>query len=143
MEETITMRFPSSYKWLNMIDLICSEVTCEMGFSHSSLNEISISVIEACTNALEHGNKSATGTSVKAVFHRKQDQLVVEVFDTGEGFDYKEYLQHIPDPSDIHNPRGRGIYIMKEMMDSLAFEKLPDRGMKVTLIKNVDEVDEK
>jgi serine/threonine-protein kinase RsbW len=142
MNETITMRFPSSYQWLNMIDLICGEVTIEMGFSPSALNEISISVIEACTNALEHGNKSAKGTSVKAVFHRNPDQLIVEVFDTGEGFDFTDYLQHIPDPSDIHNHRGRGIYIMKEMMDSLGFEKLPDRGMKVTLIKYVEDVGE-
>ncbi|MCK4539422.1 MAG: ATP-binding protein [Candidatus Krumholzibacteria bacterium] len=141
MNETIIMQFPSSYQWLNMIDLICGEVTSEMGFSHSALNEISISVIEACTNALEHGNKSVEGTLVSVIFHRKQDQMVVEVFDSGEGFDYEDYLQHIPDPSDIHHQRGRGIYIMKAMMDSLIFEKLPDRGMKVTLIKNVDDVE--
>lgn len=138
MGESITMKFPSSYQWLNMVDLVCGEVTSEMGFSHSALNEISISVIEACTNALEHGNKSNTELDVRVVFHREPDRFIIEVFDYGEGFDFKEYLQHIPDPSNIHKQRGRGIFIMKEMMDGLLFEKLPDRGMKVTLSKMVD-----
>ena len=52
-ETMIALEFPSSYQWLNMIDLVCGEVTSEMGFSKNALNEISISVIEACTNALE------------------------------------------------------------------------------------------
>ncbi len=141
MEDIITLTFPSSYQWLNMIDLVCGEITAEMGFSPSALNEISISVIEACTNALEHGNKSAPGTSVRAVFHREKERLVVEVFDSGEGFDFEAYLLNIPDPSDIHKMRGRGIYIMNEMMDTLDFEKLPDRGMKVTITKGVDGVE--
>ena len=138
MGDIITFQFPSSYQWLNMIDLVCGEITAEMGFSPSALNEISISVIEACTNALEHGNKSAPDTSVRVIFHREKGRLVVEVFDLGEGFDFKAYLQNIPDPSDIHKMRGRGIYIMNEMMDTLEYEKLPDRGMKVTLTKSVE-----
>ncbi len=138
MGDNITLTFPSSYQWLNMIDLVCGEVTSEMGFSHDALNEISISVIEACTNALEHGNGSNVDLEVRVVFRREQGRLTVEVFDCGKGFDYKNYMDNIPDPSDIQNHRGRGIYIMCQMMDSLSFEKLPDGGMKVTLLKKID-----
>lgn len=134
----IALEFPSSYQWLNMIDLVCSEVTGEMGFSRNALNEISISVIEACTNALEHGNKCCPECNVRVVFRRLRDRIVIEVTDCGEGFDFQEYLKHIPDPSDIHKKRGRGIYIMKAMMDTLTYEKVPDGGMKITLEKMVD-----
>ena len=138
-EETmIALEFPSSYQWLNMIDLVCGEITAEMGFSKNALNEISISVIEACTNALEHGNKCCPDCNVRAVFRRRPDRIVIEVTDCGEGFDHQEYLKHIPDPSDIHKKRGRGIYIMKAMMDSLYYEKVPDGGMKVILEKMID-----
>ncbi len=137
MAESIIVEFPSSYEWLNMVDLVCGEITTEMGFSQEALNEISISVIEACTNALEHGNKSNTDLMVRAVFTREPGRIMIEVFDHGEGFDFERFLQHIPDPSNIHNPRGRGIYIMKTMMDHLDFEKVPDKGMKVTLKKLV------
>ena len=127
-EETFVLEFPSSYKWLNMIDLMCTEITAGMDFSKDALNEISISVIEACTNALEHGNKCCPDCDVKAVFRRKPDRLVVEVTDCGEGFDFEDYLKHIPDPSDIHKKRGRGIFIMKAMMDTLDYEKVERAG---------------
>ncbi|MBN1165131.1 MAG: ATP-binding protein [Candidatus Krumholzibacteriota bacterium] len=138
MADNIVIEFPSSYRWLNVIDLICGEIAEEMGFSRQALNEISISVIEACTNALEHGNKCCPESNVKAVFHSLPERLSVEVFDFGEGFDFEDYLRHIPDPSNIDQKRGRGIYIMQEMMDSLSFEKQPDRGMKVTLEKRLN-----
>ena len=137
MADNIILEFPSDYKYLNMIDLVCSEFIGDMGFEHEAANEISISVIEACTNALEHGNKCCPEENVRVVLTKLPDRLVIEVFDHGEGFDYTSYMQHIPDPSDIHKLRGRGIYIMKHMMDSLVFEMVPDRGIKVTLEKIV------
>jgi serine/threonine-protein kinase RsbW len=137
-EDTFVLEFPSSYKWLNMVDLMCSEITADMGFRRDSLNEISISVIEACTNALEHGNKCCAECDVRAVFRRREDRIVIEVADCGEGFDFEDYLRHIPDPSDIHKKRGRGIFIMKAMMDTLAYERLERGGMKVILEKMVD-----
>jgi serine/threonine-protein kinase RsbW len=135
MSADILVAFPSEYKYLNLVDLVCNEIIDGMGFQHEAANEIAISVIEACTNALEHGNKCCPEENVHVVFSMQPDKLVVEVHDHGEGFDYKDYLQHIPDPTDIHKQRGRGIFIMKRMMDALIFEMLPDGGMKVKLEK--------
>ena len=55
------------------------------------------------------------------------------------GFDYEDYLRNIPDPSNIHKLRGRGIYIMNTMMDGLSFKMLPGGGMKVRLEKLVSQ----
>jgi serine/threonine-protein kinase RsbW len=137
MADSITLEFPSSYKYLNLVDLICAEFIGDMDFDHQAANEISISVIEACTNALEHGNKCCPEKNVRVSLTKCADRLIIEVYDHGEGFDFRLYLQHIPDPSDIHKLRGRGIYIMKHMMDALRFERAPERGIKVTLEKLV------
>jgi anti-sigma regulatory factor (Ser/Thr protein kinase) len=135
MAENVTVEFPSDYKYLNIVDLVCNELVEDMGFNHQSANEISISVVEACTNALEHGNKCCVDCNVRAVFTMLPDRLVVEVCDCGEGFDFEDYLKHIPDPSNIHHQRGRGIYIMQRMMDTLDFEMCDGEGMKVKLEK--------
>ena len=135
MAESIVVEFPSAYRYLNLVDLICGGIVDDAEFSHEAANQISISVVEACTNALEHGNKCRPEENVRVVFTMQPDRLVIEVQDNGEGFDYKDYLRHIPDPSDIHKQRGRGIYIMSMMMDTLSFEMLSDGGMKVTLEK--------
>ncbi len=137
MTECIVLEFPSDYSYLNMVDLLCGEIMADMDFTFEAKNEISISVIEACTNALEHGNQCCPEKNVRTVFEKLPDRLLVEVFDYGLGFDFKEYMQHIPDPSDIHKLRGRGIFIMNSMMDALSFEMLPNGGMKVILEKMI------
>lgn len=137
MANSIVVEFPSDYKYLNLIDLVCCEVLADMEFEKGAKNEIAISVVEACTNALEHGNKLCEGCNVHVTFIEEEDRLVVEVIDSGDGFDWKSYLQHIPDPSDIHHLRGRGIFIMNSMMDSLDFEMIPDRGMKIKIEKRL------
>ncbi len=136
MAESISVRFPSDYKYLNLIDLVCGEFAEDMDFSDEAINKISISVIEACTNALEHGNKCCPEKDVKVILTMRPDRLVIEVQDHGAGFNFEDYLEHIPDPTDVSKQRGRGIFIMQNMMDSLSFENLPDSaGMKVTLEK--------
>ena len=139
MAERVVIEFPSDYRYLNLVDLLCGEIMAEMDFTREARNEISISVIEACTNALEHGNECCPERPVRAAFDRLPDRLVIEVFDHGSGFDYDDYMKHIPDPSDIHKLRGRGIYIMNTMMDGLSFEMLPSGGMVVRLEKLVSQ----
>ncbi len=135
MAEMVTVEIPSDYKYLNLVDKITTEVTSICGFGVKSIDEIAISIIEACTNAIEHGNKCCPEKVVKIVYRVLSDRIYVEVYDSGEGFDYEKYLNEIPDPQDMTHYRGRGLYIMKNMMDELEFEKLPDSGMKVTLGK--------
>ena len=139
MSDRFVIEFPSDYRYLNLVDLLCGEIMADMNFTREARNEISISVIEACTNALEHGNECCPERSVRTSFDKLPDRLVIEVFDHGKGFDYEDYLQHIPDPSDIHKLRGRGIYIMNTMMDGLSFEILPNGGMVVKLEKLVSQ----
>ena len=74
-------------------------------------NEIAISVIEAVTNAIEHGNRECPDENVRIVFHCKDDRLCVEVEDCGKGFDYECYLKNIPDPTNLqHLPGKRHLY---------------------------------
>jgi serine/threonine-protein kinase RsbW len=139
MFERVVVEFPSAYRYLNMIDLICVEIMADMKFTREARNEVSISVIEACTNALEHGNECCPEKHVRVTFEKLPDRLLIEVFDHGSGFDYEDFLRNIPDPSNVHKLRGRGIYIMNTMMDELSFKMLPDGGMKVKLEKLVSQ----
>ena len=101
MADSVILEFPSEYRFLNMVDLLCVELVGEMGFPPEAQNEISISVIEACTNSLEHGNKCCPERNVRVVMTMFPDRFQVEAFDHGEGFDFDEYMKHIPDPADI------------------------------------------
>jgi len=137
MAGTVVIEFPSDYKFLNIVDLVTAEVVQNLCLNHQAANEVGISVIEACTNAIEHGNKECPDENVRIVYNCTGDRLVIEVCDRGKGFDFRGYLEHIPDPANIQHLRGRGIYIMKNMMDGLEFEVVPGEGMKVKLMKRV------
>ena len=61
----------------------------------------------------------------------EKEKLVLEIEDQGSGFNFRE----VPDPTtaeNILNPRGRGIYIMKNYMDDVEYN---NKGTKIRLTK--------
>lgn len=137
VSESVAIEFPSKYEYLNLVDMVCGEMARNSGLESKSVNEVAISVIEAATNAIEHGNKCCPEKSVRMTIRQEDGKFIIEVFDRGQGFDFEDYMKHIPDPSNIQKLRGRGIFIMNNMMDSLRFECLTGGGMKVVLEKNI------
>lgn len=81
---------------------------------------ILISLTEAVTNAIIHGNRKDEDKMVQ-VRHRKQkDFLAVRVSDEGTGFDYKE----LPDPTSPENiltEGGRGVFLMHQLADDIRY----------------------
>jgi serine/threonine-protein kinase RsbW len=79
-----------------------------------------ISSTEAVTNAIVHGNKSdpAKKVSVRAEIDNKL--IVVCIKDEGQGFDPKS----VPNPLENNNilkDNGRGVFLIKELMDSVEY----------------------
>jgi len=90
-------------------------------------------VLEAAANAVNHGNKNNRDKQVRIVFDDRDDRVVVDVEDEGNGFD----PELVPDPTRSYNistPGGRGVFFMKQMMDEVKFRRT-DTGFSVTLVK--------
>ncbi|MDZ7261507.1 MAG: ATP-binding protein, partial [candidate division KSB1 bacterium] len=100
-------------------------------------SEIILAVSEAVANAIIHGNQRLPGKSVRITFRRRPSEMVVTVKDQGQGFDPKQ----LPDPLTSNNrmkTSGRGVYLMKVLMDEVSFRKT-ENGMEVTLVKKIFE----
>ncbi|RMG86534.1 MAG: ATP-binding protein [Bacteroidetes bacterium] len=81
---------------------------------------ILISLTEAVTNAIIHGNRKDEHKVVKVRHQRKNDCLAVRVMDEGNGFDY----QKLPDPTSpehIMNEGGRGVFLMHQLADDIRY----------------------
>ena len=101
------------------------------GFADGTLDDVESAVGEALANAVEHGNRNADqGFDVAATFD--DGRLVIEVKDHGGGFDCERALAC--DAPDIESARGFGIFLMRALMDEIAFL---DRGSRVQLVKRV------
>ena len=82
--------------------------------------DILISLTEAVTNAIVHGNCEAEDKTVKVNMKRETNCLSVRVSDEGDGFDFHS----LPDPTSpehICQCGGRGVYLMRRLADNIRF----------------------
>jgi serine/threonine-protein kinase RsbW len=100
-------------------------------FSKEESFKIKLALEEALTNAMRHGNKLKPELFVDVAVFVEPSGLVLEVKDQGLGF----AAEHLPDPTTKENkdrPHGRGVYLMKSLMDEVTFQ---EGGSKVRMVK--------
>jgi serine/threonine-protein kinase RsbW len=81
---------------------------------------ILISLTEAVTNAIVHGNCKEENKTVRVKSRKDRDCIAVRVTDEGAGFDYDS----IPDPTSPENIckcGGRGVFLMRQLSDKIRF----------------------
>jgi len=89
---------------------------------------------EDTSNAIQHGNAFDEAKLVTFEFIVHTDDIVVQVDDYGRGFD-PEKVANPTDEAHILNPHGRGLYLMRSLMDEVTFRTRPDAGTTVRLRK--------
>lgn len=102
------------------------------GFSVSDVSDIVLAVGEACSNAVEHGHTAKGQIVVRCTF--EDNKLTIEIGDRGHGFDEKRAL-NTAIPAEFLG-RGRGIPIMRAVMDGVRYE-ISDAGTTVYLEKRL------
>jgi serine/threonine-protein kinase RsbW len=84
--------------------------------------DIEIALSEALANAVIHGNHEDPGKQVYVGCRGGADEVSIVIRDEGQGFD----IGKVPDPTapeNIGSSHGRGIYLMKAVMDEVRFER--------------------
>jgi serine/threonine-protein kinase RsbW len=88
-----------------------------------SETDIEMALHEALANAVIHGNGENSGKRVYVDCRCYMDgEVSIAVRDEGRGFDSSA----VPDPTFLENllfTHGRGIYLMKTLMDEVSFEE--------------------
>ena len=83
-------------------------------------SDVEIALREALANAIIHGNHQDPRKHVYVRCRCKPDEVSIAVKDEGQGFD----INTITDPTgpeNIGSVHGRGIYLMKAVMDEVRF----------------------
>ena len=119
--ETISMRMPSRLELLGVLDRLADSVCERMEFDDDARARVTMSVIEAGTNAIQHGHRRDSSKPLDVEFHVLPDALEIIVHDMGKGFDLSAINGNVTSPDHLMDVRGRGIYIMRECMDSVEY----------------------
>ena len=131
--EDMVLRIPSDFRYLGAVDAAVQDLAREFAFAPDAVNDMSTALIEACSNAIEHGNKYAKDKRVTVTLRFNGQAFTAMVRDQGRGFDFEEALrQH--QPPDPMSERGRGLLIMKAFTDSMRYTRSRD-GLCCELVK--------
>jgi serine/threonine-protein kinase RsbW len=97
----------------------------ELKIDQEKLPGLLLSVTEATTNAIIHGNKCAKDKVVKIDAWEEDGILYIKIKDQGKGFDPAK----VPDPTIPENllkDSGRGLYLMRIYMKELKYNITPE-----------------
>jgi serine/threonine-protein kinase RsbW len=119
--EVISLRIPSRLELLSLLDRVSTLLCDRAGLSEDACTQVTLSVIEAGTNAIQHGSGRDASRPVDVVFTLHPDRLEVTVHDQGPGFDLGAVSGDITSPERLLDARGRGIFIMRACMDTVDF----------------------
>jgi serine/threonine-protein kinase RsbW len=97
------------------------------GLDQDQLESLAVAVAEALSNAVVHGNRMHPAAPVRvAVAVVPLASAVVEVTDSGPGFDAAA-LADPTHPSQLLLPGGRGIYLMRRLVDRVDYNEAGNR----------------
>ena len=102
------------------------------GLSRDQKDDLAVALAEALSNAAVHGNRLRPGSQVSVTIRvTPGENVVVDISDSGRGFDLSA-LSDPTDPSNILAPSGRGIFLMRRLVDHVEYGS-PGNRVRLTV----------
>ena len=120
----VDIKVPNKTRYLSLIGKIGEDIVKEIerfrGDRETLAYHINLVLTEAMTNAIKYGIAEEPDTMVHIVINISEEEIVIKVMDFGQGFD----INDIPPPSfDSLEDRGRGIFLIRSLMDTVCYLK--------------------
>ena len=142
-EKQIKFTIESNLKNVFLIGLAINKISSYIGLNELESYRLELCVVEAVNNAIIHAYDKEAGNKVEVVFNIYPDRLVLDVCDTGKPMqgnllEQKDILSLEFESDDLDNipEGGRGLAIMKEIMDSMDY-KTEDGKNCLTMTKKI------
>lgn len=106
------------------------------GLAEALVTDLAIATTELVNNAIVHGNKGNREKTVTLEVRFTKDDVTIRVSDQGDGFD----PARIPDPlaeENLLREVGRGVFIVRSLMDDVRYERGPGGGTVVVARKSL------
>ncbi|MFA6142927.1 MAG: ATP-binding protein [Candidatus Omnitrophota bacterium] len=130
----LVIEVPGEIKCIKDVSSEVLNMLSPYDIDNDRLFDIRLCTEEALRNAIEHGNDCNKKLPVKISCWVDDGKVNIEVEDKGSG--YNPGL--IPDPTDNGNlmkNSGRGVYLIKRLMDEVKFNKA---GNVITMMKRIE-----
>ncbi|MGH2807739.1 MAG: ATP-binding protein [Actinomycetota bacterium] len=135
MDIIFTLCLPRDEASVPLVRHVCRNSMQALGVATGCIDEVELAVTEACTNVLKHveGTDEEYEISVEIADALCQIRIVDREGD--EGFDHTaQGLRQ----AEARAESGRGIFLMRAMVDELNFSAEPEVGTIVQLVKKLE-----
>lgn len=134
LEVNLTLCLPTDELSVPVVRHICSYALTEVGVRDECLDDISLALTEACTNVLDHATDSGDDYAVQISID--DERCTIRVKDAGIGFDFdaRTNLPRVDDTAES----GRGLELIRSLVDRVKFTSVEEEGMIVHLEKELE-----
>ena len=127
--------FSSDTKYLENVEKLSSKVARYAHLSESDNDDLGIVTTELVNNAIHHGNKNDPNKNVSIIFTVDDSKIELRIKDEGNGFELDKLKDPLA-PENLLNENGRGIFLIRNLMDGLDFN-FTGSGTETIVIKNL------
>ena len=132
----VDIKVPNQTRYLCLIGHIGEKIAYTLrnysGDREKLAYDLNLVLTEAMANAIQHANEGDPAKEVHIEISIVNQQLIIRVFDFGQGFDVKPHIEPRP-PLDEH---GRGIYLIHTIMDDISYQAT-ESGHVLEMVKNL------
>lgn len=125
----IRLKIPCSNEFAAIVRLQAEAIARRVNFSEEEVYDIITAVGEVCDNSIEH-SQSEQGIDVE--YSMNENEFRVEVRDYGKGFDPTGKGEL---PPDMFSEDGRGIFLMRNLMDKVEIDSQLGKGTRIVMRK--------
>ena len=121
----------SNPKQVTRVEEFLEKVNHRLRLDEIRYNRLLVATTEAVNNSIIHGNKRDPRKKVVLTCEVNHASLIVHVHDEGMGVD----ISKLPDPlaeENLLRENGRGVFLMRSLMDNVNFNVTPD-GSEVVM----------
>ncbi len=129
MEIALRLALPRDELSIPVVRRILDRSMEVLGVEADDRSDITLAITECCTNVLDH---AGAGENYEVSCAISDDGCHIRVFDHGSGFD----ASALPLP-EANAEQGRGVLLMRALVDSVQFEQEDEDGAVVSLRKRL------
>lgn len=131
MQIKLSVSMPREEGTLPLIRHLVKYSLFEIGATRDCISDVELALTEACANVITH---SAGDDQYLVDMTITADSCEIRVIDTGHGLDFETLgrSQVSPDAES-----GRGIQLMRSLVDNIRFVSEPETGTVVHLVKSL------
>jgi serine/threonine-protein kinase RsbW len=126
----LSVILPSESGSVPVVRRLAAQALRAFGVHGEDIDDVQLAITEACANVIDHVTETDT---YEVRFELAADRCAISVLDTGEGFDPSA----VPEEMDVAAEDGRGLALMRALVDTMAFHSEPQDGTVVHMVKGL------